>query len=254
MKRKSFDPAQIPASIPLDSVRVATPCHADWDKMQGDDSARFCPSCAKNVYNLSAMTSAQAQQLLQEKEGHLCIRFFQREDGTMLTQDCPVGVAALKERSPSFALWAGVASLVLLAGALVSPSFLSNAQAQPDPNSGQVPAQTATPEPQSAPAMMGDFAFAPSATVAPTPNQPKAAPTSKPAPQPLMGKPMMPHAKPTPQHEVKGEMAPVPTAKPQTPARPVMMGRIARPTPVPSPAHKPSTSPKKAKASKSKRR
>src|SRR6516162_8887116 len=39
-------------------LRVASPCPADWNAMQGDDRVRFCGQCEKNVYNLSAMTHA----------------------------------------------------------------------------------------------------------------------------------------------------------------------------------------------------
>lgn len=38
-------------------LTVASPCPASWDDMEGDD----------------------------------CVRFYQREDGTVLTSDCPVG-------------------------------------------------------------------------------------------------------------------------------------------------------------------
>lgn len=72
-------------------IELATPCRADWNQMTGDDRARFCQSCQKNVYNLSVMTQAEAQQLVREKEGQLCVRFFRRPDGTVLTADCPVG-------------------------------------------------------------------------------------------------------------------------------------------------------------------
>ena len=63
--------------------------------MQGDERVRFCEQCALHVYNLSAMTASEAENLVLEKEGHLCVRFFQRNDGTVLTQDCPRGLAAL---------------------------------------------------------------------------------------------------------------------------------------------------------------
>lgn len=82
--------------IALDDVRVATPCNASWDKMRGDERTRFCGTCAKNVYNLSEMSRAAAMTLVREKEGHLCVRFYRREDGTMLTDDCPVGLRAVR--------------------------------------------------------------------------------------------------------------------------------------------------------------
>jgi hypothetical protein len=76
----------------LDQVRIASPCRADWDAMQGDDRVRFCAECGKNVYNLSAMTRLEAEALVTEKEGRMCARFYQRADGSALTSDCPVGL------------------------------------------------------------------------------------------------------------------------------------------------------------------
>lgn len=76
----------------LANAKIASPCHADWDQMIGDDQVRFCKSCEKNVYNLSAMTSEAAEALIVEKEGNMCARFYRRSDGTILTADCPVGV------------------------------------------------------------------------------------------------------------------------------------------------------------------
>jgi hypothetical protein len=76
---------------PLDSVRIASPCKADWNEMAGDDRVRFCGTCAKNVYNLSAMTREEAERLLVQTEGRVCARLYRRTDGTVLTTDCPVG-------------------------------------------------------------------------------------------------------------------------------------------------------------------
>ena len=82
--------------IPLNTIKVASPCHADWDEMTGDDQVRFCGGCRKNVYNLSALTQDEAQALVGRLEGRLCVRFYTRADGTLLTQDCPVGLRAVR--------------------------------------------------------------------------------------------------------------------------------------------------------------
>lgn len=90
-------------SLPvLGEVRVASPCHADWNEMVGDDQSRFCDKCAKNVYNLSAMTTEQAESLIREKEGQLCVRYYQRADGTVITADCPVGVRKKRVKAVAF--------------------------------------------------------------------------------------------------------------------------------------------------------
>ena len=84
--------------IQLDQIKIASPCSADWEAMTGTDQARFCGSCRKNVYNLSEMTRDEAQRVVEEHEGRLCVRFYTRADGTMLTQDCPVGLRAVRYR------------------------------------------------------------------------------------------------------------------------------------------------------------
>jgi hypothetical protein len=86
------------APFSLDVIQVASPCRAAWDGMTGDDRVRHCGECQKNVYNLSEMSRAEADALIREHEGHLCVRFYRRKDGTMLTADCPVGVRAVVAR------------------------------------------------------------------------------------------------------------------------------------------------------------
>src|SRR5688572_11430868 len=75
-------------SDPLSRVRVASPCPADWDKMIGDERVRFCGQCELNVYNLSAMTRTQAEDLIAGTERRLCIRYYRRKDGSILTRLC----------------------------------------------------------------------------------------------------------------------------------------------------------------------
>jgi hypothetical protein len=88
------------AEIPLlQYVRVASPCPASWDAMREveGDRVKFCEECQKRVYNLSAMGQAEAEGILRRHEGHLCVRYYRRRDGTILTTDCPVGLKAARE-------------------------------------------------------------------------------------------------------------------------------------------------------------
>lgn len=82
----------------LEHVRIASPCPADWDKMPGTDRARFCTLCSKHVYNLSGMTRTEATRLIRTHEGQICVRLARRPDGTVITDDCPVGWAAVQRR------------------------------------------------------------------------------------------------------------------------------------------------------------
>jgi hypothetical protein len=103
-------------SLPLlNDVKVASPCNAAWDEMLGNDQVRFCLSCEKNVYNLSAMTSNEAETLLQQRaKSELCIRFYQRTDGTILTADCPVGVKKKRRKKVALAV-AGAGAMAFAA-------------------------------------------------------------------------------------------------------------------------------------------
>jgi hypothetical protein len=82
----------------LGRVRVASPCRADWDAMEGDERMRFCQQCGLNVYNLSALTRPEAEALVARTEGRLCARLYRRADGTVLTKDCPEGLRAVRLR------------------------------------------------------------------------------------------------------------------------------------------------------------
>ena len=76
------------SSQTLDRLTISTKCSESWDAMAGDDRVRFCRVCAKSVYNVVAMTEAEAKRLVFENEGSLCTRLFRREDGRVLTRDC----------------------------------------------------------------------------------------------------------------------------------------------------------------------
>ena len=105
----------------LNNVSVAAPCHAKWSDMSGDDRARFCKLCTKHVYNLSAMSRTEAEALIQEKEGKVCVRFLKRADGTVLTDNCPVGLRSARDRLRW--IGAGAAALFAFAGSYAASAF-----------------------------------------------------------------------------------------------------------------------------------
>lgn len=104
---------------PLDNIHVASPCSANWNEMYGNDRKRFCGDCKLNVYNLSDMTRQEAENLLMNSEGRLCVRFFRRADGTVLTKNCPVGWQAVKRRASRVATAAFSIITAFLSGILV---------------------------------------------------------------------------------------------------------------------------------------
>ena len=128
---------------PLKNVRIASPCSADWDEMYGDNRKRFCGDCKLNVYNLSGMTREEAEGLIMKAEGRLCVRFYKRRDGTVITQDCPVGWEKVKQRTKVYAT--AVFSLVM---ALISGVFIVSLFSKPKSTLGELRTPFTTPTPQ----------------------------------------------------------------------------------------------------------
>jgi len=57
------------------------------------------------------MSKFEAESLIARTEGRLCVRFYRRKDGSVLTDNCPVGLRALKRRA--FRIKTAVASSIL---------------------------------------------------------------------------------------------------------------------------------------------
>lgn len=157
----------------LERVQVASPCHEDWGSMVGDDRVRFCLKCEKNVYNLSSMTREAAEALLAERIGdELCVRFYQRADGTVMTEDCPVGVTKKRRKRAALAI-AGAGAMAFAAAAALGES----ASRCGTRRMGAVAVGTFPGEPALGEAKMGDVAYEPPVTGSAAPTPP-AAPTS----------------------------------------------------------------------------
>jgi hypothetical protein len=185
----------------LDDIRIASPCHAEWDAMRpvpDEDGARarFCGSCEKNVYDLSSMTRVDALALIARQEGSCCVRFYRRTDGTVLTEDCPVGFRAALRRAQlrtlsGIATGAGaVAAAVafLLGTANPVSRKLERFENSMQPVAGGIE-MVQPPEPPQPP-MMGAMPPPPSHEMGkPAPVvKPVLKPTPKPKPVPKMGK------------------------------------------------------------------
>jgi hypothetical protein len=105
--------------------------------MAGNERVRYCPECKLNVYNFSSITTDEAQRIISQHEGRLCARFYQRTDGTLLVQNCPVGFrVAIKRvsRMAGAALTAVMSVGAAMAGAQPrrsDPSLLQIQAARP---------------------------------------------------------------------------------------------------------------------------
>ena len=151
---------------PLNNINIASPCSSDWDEMYGDDRKRFCGECKLNVYNLSGMTRDEAEALITNAEGRLCVRLYRREDGSVITQDCPVGWAKVKQRTRVYATAVASLLITLFSGILLVGMF-----SKKGPNLGRLLIPFATPTPEPRP-LMG-------AMVAPTPPKTNSNPNTK---------------------------------------------------------------------------
>lgn len=89
-------PTDVPAPI---AVRVSTPCPMRWRGMSGDARVRFCGRCERKVYNLSAMSSGEIRALMDAHRANMCVRFFRRPDGTLVTADCRPATVAERLRA-----------------------------------------------------------------------------------------------------------------------------------------------------------
>jgi len=140
---------------PLSNIKIASPCSADWNEMYGDGRRRFCGDCKLNVYNLSGMTKDEAESLVMNAEGRLCVRFYQRADGSVITQDCPVGWAKVKQRTRVFATAAFSLVMAILSGVFFVSMFSGN---RTTIGKLKIPFTTPTPEPRP---LMGAVAINP---------------------------------------------------------------------------------------------
>jgi hypothetical protein len=86
------------SKVKLKDIAIAAPCPASWQNMTGDDRKRACSLCALTVYNTSAMTKREVEELFAKADGkRVCLQIYRRTDGTMLTKDCPLGKRILDQ-------------------------------------------------------------------------------------------------------------------------------------------------------------
>ncbi|MET1078111.1 MAG: hypothetical protein ABWY06_08830 [Pseudomonas sp.] len=125
--------------IALQQLDIAIPCTASWEQMRGDDRVRHCGECHKNVFNLSAMAEAEAAALLADNaNGDLCVRFYRRHDGTLMTSDC--GGAQRPAARPS---WRGLPAMASAAVLAFSVAAGHASEAPADTSAAPVTQETA---------------------------------------------------------------------------------------------------------------
>ena len=107
------------SNLNLDDLKIAAPCHEDWNEMSGDERVRRCAACKLDVFNISEMTEEDAVDLIESRAGQrTCVKLFRRADGTVITKNCPVGLRALRKRVRRLVA-VGVAGVATLLTSLV---------------------------------------------------------------------------------------------------------------------------------------
>ncbi len=176
-----LDDARARARLPvLANIQVASPCTEPWTNMPGDDRVCACGKCQQNVYNLSAMTREEAEGLIAARNGRLCVRYYQRFDGTILLADCEIGRKRSRRRR-----WIAAGAVTLLAGGGGYGTYraLHHEEPPPEPIMGAMPVMPDPPPP---------------------PPAPKVTVTDI---QAIQGGVSIPIADPPPSHEVKGHLS-----------------------------------------------
>src|SRR5262245_9398439 len=69
----------------LERVSIQTPCSLSWEGLAGDAQKRFCGQCSRHVHNLSALRADEAEELLAQSSGRLCVTYLPGPDGRPLT-------------------------------------------------------------------------------------------------------------------------------------------------------------------------
>lgn len=93
--------------------------------MEGDDRTRFCGQCKLNVYNVSALSDQEAVKLMRgalDTQERLCFRLYRRTDGTIITDNCPLGLRKIRDRIKL--------RLAMILALLASIGFINAVQAQ----------------------------------------------------------------------------------------------------------------------------
>jgi hypothetical protein len=165
----------------LTEVPLLSPCDEPWERMRGDDRVRRCEACARDVFDVSAMSALEAElRLLNADDAVPCVRYRRDREGDVLHQLPRSGAPR-----PSRSLVAATALGVTLGA--VAPAAADQVAA------GDAPAECI--------AYAAAFAEAPATKPAPAKaaakpgaEEPGAAPIEE--PRPLAGKPMPPRERP----------------------------------------------------------
>ena len=205
----------------LDRITIETRCDVEWDTMKpvdptGADRVRHCGECRLNVFNLSEMTRAEAEAVLESGFAtgqRVCTQFIRRKDGTILTADC----LTARERIRSRTRRVRVAAAALMA--MILPAFAAGCGAQDSGSQTSGMGGSAAPARPDPSAGVGGITTCPPAQVPHDPEEhPLRGDTTDPLPKPPTP-PVPPETLPTKGETFVGRIAvaPTPVPDPKTP-------------------------------------
>ncbi len=132
--------------LALEQLHIASPCPVKWESMRGNDTLRFCKHCSLEVHNISAMTREDAEVLLSQSTGRLCVSAAHTADGVVLTSARAPRAASLWVRRFAAMIGIGLSAAAPMAcarpfrtgGSVYIPEPVSNNVQQPPPPSADV--------------------------------------------------------------------------------------------------------------------
>ena len=70
-------------------IEIPKPCDEPWDAMSGCGVKRHCARCDQSVYDLSALSEAEARALLANPPAKLCVSYLLDEQGVIVLRRKP---------------------------------------------------------------------------------------------------------------------------------------------------------------------
>lgn len=106
---------------------IEKPCPVKWESMVGDEKRRYCEHCQLHVHNLSAMTTAERNEVLAPSPEHKCISYLTRANSP-----APHGKARLMLQSlSSLPRW--LAAIVAIFSSSCTQSYRTTGVPLPPP-------------------------------------------------------------------------------------------------------------------------
>lgn len=101
--------------------KISYVCPIPWGELKSTDVSRYCATCERTVYNLSAIGAEQRAKLLRRAETErICGSYFLRLSGEMVTPEAPLTVREARGIKQLGLAALSVGALALAAGCVTS--------------------------------------------------------------------------------------------------------------------------------------